>query len=197
MARLQMETTMAVLGDGYRSPTKIEMRRASLFTALLLLISAACVALLIRGNRSQSHPDSRVSTTTPILQFTKFAETNGVPIAQLTLTNTTDRPIYFAGYGSHRPLQTWERHVSDQWIECGYEWCGTGRSNYSLAPRHSIVIETALREYRTPEMPDDPPLSAFTTPMRVVLYYGHAEDDIQHPIFGESFHVGSRQGGEQ
>ncbi|MCS7468286.1 hypothetical protein NZK35_16665 [Stieleria sp. ICT_E10.1] len=192
-----MDNKLPRLGYRRRSPTKIEMRRASLFNASLLLMTIACVAMLIRRNRSQTRPDSHVSTTTPILQFTKFAETNGVPIAQLTLTNTTNRPIYFAGYGSHRPLQTWERNVSDQWIECDYEWCGTGRSNYSLAPQDSIVIDTALREYRTPEMPDDPPLSAFTTPMRVVLYYGFAEDDIQHPIFGEPFQAGSRQGGEQ
>ncbi|MEL6109555.1 MAG: hypothetical protein AAFU85_26395 [Planctomycetota bacterium] len=164
------------------------MPRTTLVLIFLSLVSAGSIALLIRASGTQAKPD-RVVITTPTLKFTRFEETHGVPVAQLTLTNTTKRPIYFAGYGSHRPLQTWELRVGDQWTMCDYEWCGTGRSNFSLAPNDSIMIETDLREYRTAEMPEDAPLSAFTKPMRVVLYYGHAENDIQHAIFGEPFQV--------
>lgn len=155
------------------------------FITLVAIISTVFLSSTAPGPAADSVDES--AATVPSLQFTGFDEMNGVPIATMELTNGTDLPIYFAGYGPDRPLQTWERQVDNLWVHCDYEWCGTGRSTYSLAPGVSITIATALREFRTPDMPDDPPLSSYTKPMRVVLYYGHSEDDIAHAVHGESF----------
>lgn len=171
------------------------MRCTPIAATVLLLLAVPVAAVLVDGHSEHSQSTSADSNATPTLAFNAFGDINGVPIAQLTLTNTTSRPIYFAGYGPARPLQTWERMDCGHWLQCDYEWCGTGRSNFELAPNASIGIHTALREYRTPDMSDDPPLHAYTKPMRVVLYYGHAANDIQHPVVGESFKLVSRDDG--
>lgn len=163
-------------GDGCRYPTGRDMKRTATLSATVLLaaITAAC---FLRSRQS-----------TPRLDFATFTDAP-VPRALLTLTNPTSRQIFFAGYGPNQPLQSWQRLGHGKWIELGCESCGSGRSNYTLGPNASITVSSALRNYRHDGMSTDPDLAAFTTPMRLVLYYGFSESDIQHPIVSAPFYT--------
>ena len=123
----------------------------------------------------------------PILEFSSFLVLSNYPFAKLTLRNPTTKPIFFAGYGPTLPLQTWERLDDQGWTQCDYQSCGTGRKVETLAPGASITITTDLREYKTDDMPDSPRLKDYQRPMRVVLYYGFADNDIQHPVMSDPF----------
>jgi hypothetical protein len=128
----------------------------------------------------------------PVLEFVRFEKGEGELYSVLKLTNTTNLPVYFAGYGPTYPLQTWERFEDGTWTECGYHWCGTGRSIEYLEPHGQLDLLVLLREYKTEGMPEEPTLSDYRHKMRLVLYYGHTTDDIRHPLRSNSF-AGTQQ----
>jgi hypothetical protein len=124
---------------------------------------------------------------TPTLEFLRFDETLGEPYAILRLHNRTQGPIYFAAYGPAYPLQTWERWEHGKWGQCGYHSCGTGTSIQQLGADASLELMVRLREYKTARMPEEPKLQDYRDPMRLMLYFGKSEKDINHPIHSAAF----------
>lgn len=176
------------------------MRKIGNLLSAALVTGMAIAILFFTRPPTSPRGDVRVPkqpiSTPAIIEFVGFDEATGEPYAKLVLRNRKDDPIYFAGYGPTHPLQTWERLDNGKWSECGYDWCGTGRSIERLGAGQQLDISVRLRNYRTPEMPSEPSLYDYRDPMRVVLYYGLTDDDIEYPIHSQAF-FGPRQGTDE
>ena len=59
----------------------------------------------------------------------------------VTLTNSTEAPIEFSGYGPTSPLYGMDCLREDGWQEQPVGWCGTGLATQTLAPGQQTTFQ--------------------------------------------------------
>lgn len=66
--------------------------------------------------------------------------------ATLTLSNSTDAPVYYFGFGQANPLKTVEVLTDTGWSAIIWDWCGTGAELQQVKPHSAAeILAPALR----------------------------------------------------
>lgn len=60
--------------------------------------------------------------------------------ANLLLSNTTDTPVYYLGFGKEHPLKKVEVLTDTGWCTVMWDWCGTGAELQQIPSHSSAVI---------------------------------------------------------
>lgn len=105
-----------------------------------LSVLAVVIIFTIAGCTDPAGPHSSVNTVT--LTYSSASAQQ----ATLTLTNSTDAPVYYLGFGKSHPLKTVEVFTDTGWTAIVWDWCGTGAEQQLLLPHSNAeIIAPAIR----------------------------------------------------
>jgi hypothetical protein len=95
--------------------------------------------------------------------------------ANLLLTNTTETPVYYLGFGKEHPLKKVEVLTDTGWCAVLWDWCGTG-AELQEVPSHSSAVIIA-------------PAQRHNIKTRVAFSITHAPDGAYEVLTSDEFIV--------
>lgn len=108
------------------------MRPLPVLFGIILISAAGCTE-----PTGPTAPGNSVSLT--------FASVNEQQVT-LILTNSTDAPVSYLGFGQAHPLKTVEVLTDTGWSAVLWDWCGTGAEMQVVQPYSSVeIVAPAIR----------------------------------------------------
>jgi hypothetical protein len=78
------------------------------------------------------------------LTFQRFVNSNGCPLAELTMSNRSSQPLWFTGTSASKPSYDIQYAKGDGWEDSRDSRCAKGSERFELRPQQSATFTVSL-----------------------------------------------------
>jgi len=114
--------------------------------SLLVVILLCAVAVRFWPSRQSEPPDSKwrelfLENATPLTNIPKTSLTSSVgSVARVTVKNVGNTTLQYYAAGSEHVQLFQEIKVRGKWTQSKWDWCGTGKELFEIAPNSSAEL---------------------------------------------------------